>query len=241
MADTAPNANLLRDAALADVELLVRLHDREPDQKLLLNLARAPAQSWWALSLTSSEAAAGFSLLDDYFAQDPMDKTEVELLAVEYADIYLTFGKRVAPNESYWRTEDRIERQEPMFAVRDWYAHYGLTVPDWRIRADDHLVNELSFVAALLRDGRDHALLDAGRFLDRHLLVWSHDFFAGVVERAESAYFAGLALVSDEALKAIRQALVGLTGESPKIAEAATIKSADAAAQPFIPGLTPSW
>ena len=40
----------------------------------------------------------------------------VDELWVDYADIYLTFGKRIAPNESYWLTDDHIERQAPAWS-----------------------------------------------------------------------------------------------------------------------------
>lgn len=236
--------NVLRDvleAMLADVEVLIRLHGQELNLDVLTSLASAPAQSWFAMALHRNDAEAGLELLDAFFKTDTDLAQQQELLAVEYADLYLTFGKRIAPNESYWRTEDHIERQEPMFAVRDWYAHYGLRAPNWRKVADDHLMSELFFVAALLKDGRDHALLDAGRFLDRHLLMWSHDFFAGMASRAESRFYAGLALVSEAVLQTIRDTLAELTGEARTVFAAATIPSVDDGETVFAPGAAPGW
>ncbi len=236
--------NALRDvldAMLADVELLIRLHGQELDREVLNSLAAAPARSWFALSLDRSDADTGFDLLDEFFKEGENLARQQELLAVEYADFYLTFGKRVAPNESYWLTEDHIERQDPMFVVRDWYAHYGLQARNWRMLADDHLVSELSFVAALLKDGREHALLDAGRFLDKHLLLWSHDFFAGVASRADTRFYAGLAVVSEVLLQTIRDTLAELTGESRIAVPLAKIASVEDDETTFAPGAAPGW
>ncbi len=102
-----------------------------------------------ALSLDGEESEAN---LDD--------------LAADFAAIYLTHGYRVSPNESVWRDEEGLERQGPMFSVRAWYKHHNLQTPDWRIRADDHLVNELQFLAMLSQRAADFdQLREAARFL----------------------------------------------------------------------------
>lgn len=233
-------------AAAEDIATLARLLDREPDAELIVQLAGAPSRDWFGLSVTGEGAALGLALLDQYMKQatatDASLAAAVEELAADYADLFLTFGKRLAANESFWLTDDHIERQEPMFDVRGWYAHYGVAAENWRMRPDDHLVLQLAFVARLLQSGNEAARLDAGRFLDRHLLRWSKDLFGGVARRADTAFFGGLALVSEAILEAVRTMLVEITGEprkeetsSPEIGEARP------ALTPFVPGTAPSW
>lgn len=241
MADSTNALRQFLDGLASDIELLMRLHGAELDETLLKALGQTPAANWFSVGLQGDDATTGLALLDTAIGGTAAPQAEVDRLAAEFADIYLTFGKRVAPDESYWLTEDHIERQEPMFAVRDWYAHYGVRAADWRKLADDHLVNELSFIATLLRHGREHALLDAGRFMDRHLLRWSQEFFAGVAERTEAQFYAGLALVSQALLLAVRQHLEHLTGEARQVQAAQPAAPASAADAPFVPGVQPGW
>jgi TorA maturation chaperone TorD len=245
-------AALLVDAAESslaevadDLQLLALLHNAEPGPELLGALRRRPFAECFALRLSSPEARAALATIDAALAvmPDPVDAQTCDGLAVDFAAIYLTCARRMAPTESYWLTEDHIERQEPMFAVRRWYEHYALVARDWRQRPDDHLVLQLEFVAALLRDGRDFALRDAARFLDRHLLVWSRDFFAAVAARAETGFYAGLAQLTQAHLDATRDLLQVASGEvraaCPAARPAVEVPAAQAA--PYVPGVEPGW
>lgn len=234
------------NALVADLRLLCRLHDREVDAGLLDELRRIPVKDWFSLAFSTPEATTGLDLVGQALTTlpDPADHSVLDLLAADYADIYLTFGARVAPNESYWMTEDHLERQEPMFTVRDWYSHYGLAVNDWRRRADDHLVHELEFVASLLAMPEPHARLDAARFMDRHLLAWAPAFFAGTAARAGTPFYAGLALVSLSHLQATRDLLQAITGETrcepPPLPGDGVSKDAEEAGS-YHPGAGPGW
>lgn len=244
--ETPGDANILAVCA-ADLRLLCRLHDREPDAGLLASLIDDDPHHWFGLRLSGAGADTGLALLQDFLleyatASATAKAATAEDLAAEYAELYLTFGKRLSPTESFWLTEDHMERQEPMFAVRDWYTHYGVAASDWRVRADDHLVNEMEFVALLLADGRLSAVRDAGRFLDRHLLRWSREFLGGIARRAASPYFAGVALVTEAALQMVRDIVEQVSGEARQsAAEASAGNAAKLSEAPFVPGLEPGW
>lgn len=234
----------LMRAAADDLALLARLHDRELDHAALAALAAQPAGNWFTVQLKGDGVSEAFALIDGYLAGYAASGTPAKLrddLAVDYAEIYLTFGYRVSPTESYWLTEDHIERQEPMFEVRQWYEHYGLKIDDWRKRADDHLVAQLQFVGSLLADERPHAWVDAGRFLDRHLLVWSQDFLGGVAQRAATPFYAGLALLTQSVLMNYRALIEQVTGEARALAPRKSFAADTVADGPFVPGSSPSW
>jgi len=238
-----PTAPSLADVA-DDLVLLARLHDSEPDPSVLELLRRRPVAECLALRLTSPAAATGLDLIDAFLAgmPEPVDARTRDDLAADFAAIYLTCARRASPTESYWRSEDHLERQEPMFAVRRWYAHHGLMASDWRKRADDHLVLELEFVAALLRDGREVALRDAARFMDRHLLAWAPEFFATVIVRADTAFYSGLARLTGAHLDAVRDLLQAVTAEA-RAAPSPVPRASDGASAPraFLPGQAPGW
>ncbi len=231
-------------ASADDAALLARLHDRELDESELLALAASPVREWLWLDVTGDGAAEGRSLMEEGLSADAAEAglPLIDALASDFAEIYLTFGKRVSPSESYWLTEDQLERQAPMFEVRTWLEHYGLATADWRKQADDHLVTQLMFLSNLLREGTAETLGDAAHFLDQHLLRWSKDFFAGVATRAGTSFYAGLAILTEAWLQTLRDALHRATGVARVSIEPEAEKqvSQDHVA-PFIPGAAPSW
>ena len=116
---------------------VIRMHDREADSALVEGLWAADFPAIAAALLEGRDEAGvveGFSRVLAGMPR-PVPAAILDEMAADFADAYLTHGFRAAPTGSVWMTEDHLERQQPMFAVRDWYAHYGLTVPDWRLRS----------------------------------------------------------------------------------------------------------
>ena len=235
------------DLIADDLDLLARLHDRELDAEDLSELQATKPRDWFALPLSGEEADAGFTLLEDACRTfgDQTGDLLLDELAADFAGLHLTHGYRAAPNESVWMTEEGLERQEPMFEVRHWYRRYALAVPDWRIRADDHLVSQLAFVARLLRIATPEARVDAGRFLDQHLMNWITDFAGKATMNCQTPFYAGLALVTLAHVQTLRSTLEALTGERrrPKKKMIAISAAPDprAHAQAYVPGIQASW
>ena len=231
--------------------LLIRLHDREADAELIAQLraAEAPALFDALFAGDDNGAAAMLAAALDDLGQPP-DVEALDEMAADFADLYLTNGHRTTPTGSVWMTEDHLQRQEPMFEVREWYVHYGLKVPNWRIRSDDHLVHELQFVHHLLAIGSVDALGDAAHFLDKHVLGWAPDFCDQAAQRVRTQFLAGVAAVTGNFLVALRDWLEDETGIAPDIRTNAYARAQDLAARqlevkgierPFVPGLEPSW
>ena len=229
------------------LDLLARIHDREADAEFLLGLRDNAIGSWLEgvfAGSPASDACGHFSAaVADLPA--PLDDITLDKLASEYADIYLTHAYRVSPNGSVWLTEDSLERQEPMFETRKWYDHYGVEVPDWRLRPDDNLVHQLQFVAFLLRHDSDHARGDAARFLDTGLLRWLPHFVDGVVARSSSGFYRATAELTGAAVDEIRDMLARETGIGRPVPVAdGTGQDSDKselAAQAYFPGQAESW
>ena len=230
---------------------LIRLHDREPDVALFDALRQGGYAELVGVLLqgrADATVAAGLAEVLDQMP-DPVPAALLDEFAADFADAYLTHGYRAAPSESVWMTEDHLERQEPMFEVRAFYAHYGLEVPDWRSRADDHLVPELQFVAYLLAQATPDALADAEVFLDRHLLPWLPEFCLRVASRARFPFLAAATLLTRALMLALREDLAALSGRPVQIAPHAWVTQADQARRqseadadrPFVPGTAESW
>lgn len=233
------------------LSLLIRLHDREADAELIAQLqaAEAPALFDALFSGDDNGATALFAAALNDLGDAPGTGI-LDEMAADYADLYLTNGHRTTPTGSVWMTEDHLERQEPMFEVREWYDHYGLKVPNWRVRSDDHLVHELQFVHHLLRIATDDSLGDAAHFLDKHVLGWAPEFCDQAAQRVRTAFHAGVAAVTGNFLVALRDWLTAETGIAPDIRTNAYVRAEEREARkagakeierPFVPGLEPSW
>lgn len=228
------------------LDVLIRFHDREIDQELLSALqADHIASGFKELSRrkeTDQEIVALGKALRD-LGQAP-DAGEMDDLAAEFADLYLTHGYRVSPSGSVWLTEDKLERQLPMFDVREWYEHYGISVPNWRVRADDHLVHELQFVSFLCRHGDAIAARDAAGFLDLHVLPWIPEFCQRAAQRVQHPVYRALMQLTDAFLEDLRSALETFCGKERKlrvVINLDTQRAPEPEAAPYVPGLAESW
>lgn len=179
--------------------------------------------------------------------------TLLDDLACDFADIYLNGKFHSSPQESVWLDDDELVCQRPMFEVRAWYARHGLGVPNWRCMADDHLVNQLLFIAHLLDKAAENAepltlLAETSRFMDEHLLRWLLPFAQRVSQRCATPFYAGLALETARYCEHLRDLLAEIL-EIPRVSheeiEARLNALQVAAARPqtmqYYPGIAPSW
>ena len=187
--------------AAEDLRALAWLHASERSPQMLAELYAngfpatltlvAPDDPWLRGMDAALRALADPHGDDDASDEQPLIPASSEdELAADFADIYLTYALRASPNESVWRDEDHLMLQEPMFAVRAFYRRHGVQAADWRLRAEDHLVSELEFIALLLERGD---LKEAARFLKAHLLTWLPLFAERVSQRAATPFYAALA------------------------------------------------
>ncbi|HIP52528.1 MAG TPA: hypothetical protein EYH03_00755 [Chromatiales bacterium] len=177
---------------------------------------------------------------------EQLDEAFIDELAADFADIYLNNTLSASPLESVWIDEEGLICQEPMFQVREWYERFGLVVPDWRKRPDDHLVTQLTFVARVLREHGVEKLREVAIFLDEHLLRWVPDFTARVSTRCSTAYFSVLAYMTNAYLNELRGMIAEITGEpvpSKEEIEERMKPKAEPVEVPvaFMPGTEPSW
>ncbi len=231
-----------------DLRLLARFHDRELEPEFLSGLRKGKITEFLSVSMESDTAIQAANNLDAALALLPsaLGETMLDALAAEYANIYLCHNYRIAPTGSVWLTEEKLERQEPMFAVREWYSKYDVKAPDWRIRPDDHIVHELQFLSVLCELDTKQSALDAVAFLDQCMLVWIPDFANAVSERALEPIYIASASLTAAYLEELRDLLEVATGiarpaEDPETDEdTARVYDIDLD-RPFAPGTSESW
>lgn len=231
-----------------DLTLLARLHEKELTPELLAALRAANFPACLALQANTVVGEAAF--VDLRAALNELEcsgEGSMDSLHADFAAIYLNNTYSVSPLECVWLDPEGLMLQEPMFEVRRWYTHYALMASDWRRMPDDHLVQQLRFIAHLLTHPLAHGPKDAAAFMDHHILRWIEPFAARIAWRCDSGFYAGLALVTADALQTLRKALVTLAGmpeiDLEPIEEERQRRHAAAQAESarFIPGTAPSW
>lgn len=237
-------------AAIAeDAESLAALHDRELTAELVGALHEAQFPDGLALLPTTDSAQAAWQAMREAREALPraIDAQQLDLLAAEYAAIYLTGAYGASPCESFWTDDDHLHCQEAMFQLRALYAASHLVTPNWRQRPDDHLVLQLLYIAHLARSA---ATADEWRalakVLDEHLLRWITDFAARVAARSSAPFYGALAVLTAAWLETLRDAIARLLGEprpSREEVEARLRPKPEPVAQPvtFVPGIGPGW
>ena len=183
---------------------------------------------------------------------EPIPDALLDELATDFADIYLNGSLHGAPQESVWIDEEELVCQQPMFEVRNWYAKHHLAVPNWRIMPDDHLVNQLLFIAHILDKaaptGDLELIAETARFMDEHLLRWLLPFGKRVMGRCRTAFYGSLAVSTALYCEHIRDLMADIV-ESPRPsreeieARMQNNRSASPQAMPlrYFPGTAPSW
>lgn len=212
---TAPSEDLLRqfrDRVAEDLRILAALHDREPDSTLASELRAIDFPRSLTLPLANGPAREAVFIMEQSLKQllpEP-DSGIIDELAADYASIYLNYGIGASPEESVWIDEDNLICQNSMFQVRQWYESFGLSVPDWRTRPDDHLVYQLQFIAHMLERGEGtdtEVLRQVATFMDEHLLRWVGSFAQRVMQRCDTPWFAGAASLTAAYAEELRDIL----------------------------------
>ncbi len=241
-------AGSVQEALVQDLRLLAFLHGSELAAASRQELAAHPFSGWMALNLRGDKAQASFRLLDEGLRLEE-GKTSTRLeddLAADFAAIYLTHTYRAAPTESVWLDEDGLERQEPMFAVRRWYERYGLRAENWRKAPDDHLALQLQFLAHLLDrpENKMEMMVEAGVFLDEHLLRWIDRFSGRVAARCATPFYAGLALLTSAYLHEMRDIISRITGKDRHVVTdqpPGDDRPGELPLSTYVPGTGPVW
>jgi len=228
-----------------DLELLALLHDKEPGQELLDSLKTNQFPHTLGLALVSENSGKALDLMQQGLSEiDATDTENLNLLAADYAGIYLNNSFNASPYESVWLDEDNLMMQDAMFEVRKWYKQYNLMAPNWRTRSDDHLVHQFRFISHILKMNKIEHLTKLTKFMDEHLFRWFDKFAARVANRCDTNFYAGLATLSfcyiDEVRDLLSQVLVSPRPSKEEV-EARFVKTATESSVQYIPGASVSW
>lgn len=238
-----------RTRVAEDLSIIASLHDKEPDSALINQLKKIEFPFCLTIIPDSGPGTEAMSLLQESLMEfsDTIEENKLNDLAADYASIYLNHNISASPEESVWIDEDSLMCQDTMFQVRGWYEQYGLGIPDWRIRPDDHLVYELQFLCWLLKhDDKLETLEQLAKFMDEHLLRWLGNFGERVLVRCDTQYFAGVAALTAAYCEELRDIIAEIIDQPrpsrEEVDERMKPGQAQAVEMPiqFVPGMGPA-
>ena len=161
------------------------------------------------------DVALGLTLLQAWTAAHPSGLSEADFdrLRTDYNNLFVGPHKVLAPPwESVYFSSDRQMFQKETLDVRMWYARFGLEIVNLNREPDDHLGLELEFIAHLLKqsldaldrnDGAESERLHAAlrEFMIAHPLRWATKCCDAIVDKAQTDFYRGTALLISGALR----------------------------------------
>jgi len=159
---------------------------------------------------------------------DGWDDSQIAALKRDYERLFVGPDHLLAaPWESVYVSRDHLMFDTQTLDVRAVYQQFGMPIPNLHTEPDDHIGLELRFVAYLcsaglnaLEQGQSHLLRrfenTIHHFLVEHLLVWSDQFLANVIEHAQTDFYRGAAYLTRGCLRETARVfeLAETTGES---------------------------
>lgn len=242
----------VRGAIADDLDGLARLHDREMDDSLIAVLVDIGFPDNLALLPDDATREAMRNTIIDLQknwrnATFGAGMTAADALAADYAGIYLNGACTASPYESVWLTDEHLTCQLPMFELRARYEKAGLGVDDWRKRYDDHFVLQFQYLAHCLRS-ESVPIDEIGRFLDEHVGHWFPDFAKAVMQRGDTDFYRGLAVITADWLERCRSMIEVMTDQpripreviADRLKKKMALASGELAPIKFIPGGSPA-
>ena len=198
------------DVVAEDLHQIATLHSSEPTREVVNSLKEIGFPNSLGLKLSSKEAREAIAVFMNGVDNMPTPLTDeiLDVLACDYADIYLNHTFCASPLESVWLDDDGLIYQEPMFQVRKYYEKHDLFAGDWRKRSDDHIVLQLDFISYLLEvEFSYERLQEIAQFMDEHLLRWLPQFAERASERCATLFFSGVVKLTAAYCEELRQIL----------------------------------
>lgn len=162
------------------------------------------------LPVDDEHVGAGYATIKEYLRH--RDAGTRQELAVDYAHVFLCAGMyeqmTAPPYESVYTSEEHLLMQDARDSVLACYLDEELGLPADNTTPEDHLSFELQFMAKLVE--REQAALEAGdearcaelqakqrAFSDEHLANWVPRLCADVRAHAQTAFYRGIADVTE--------------------------------------------
>ncbi len=185
---------------------LCQVYLEVPSEKFVEEMIKNNLFFEWPVAEDQKSISKGLKILQDFCSQ--YQSVKIESLQRDYTQLFIGLEKILAPPyASVYLSENHLLYEQPVLDVRQFYKKFGLSVNPMNKVPDDHIGFELYCLSFLLEnavqaaeqndmrkfDGYQAALRE---FLSNHLNTWLPSFLPLVEEKAETAYYRGVALLT---------------------------------------------
>jgi len=171
---------------------LCQVYLNVPNETFIQEIFRNNLFFEWPVAENQEIVSRGLKILQDYSAR--WQPSLMEALKRDYTRLFIGLEKTLAPPyASVYLSEDHLLYGSSVLDVRQFYKKFGLSVNPMNRVPDDHIGFELYCLSFLLENAAQAALRE---FLSNHLNTWLPSFLRLVEEKAETAYYRGVALLT---------------------------------------------
>ena len=196
-----------------------------PSEPFLASLGGGDLFAEWPLAPAAPSTARGIDLLHTALA-GAAPAALLPAVRSDYTALFIGLEQVDAPPwESVYLSRDHLLFDAQTLAVRDFYARFGLQIPNLDHEPDDHMGYELLFLAHLLEQAAlalaanpeavAQFLAAAGDFFAAHPQQWALLFAERIDQYAHTNYYRGFAHLLLGSLDALATLFADLaTGEA---------------------------
>ena len=216
------SVDLFKEIAF-DLKIFARLNGMELDKEVVSNLESAEFPHSLVIPLKDKEidevidmATKSLKELGDAYRNDNSEL--IDMVAGEFAGIYLNRKYDISPDESVWLDESGLARQASMINIQEIYSKHNLKSADWKNRTEDNLSLQLEFIAHLFENGKNpENLIEVADFMDNHLLIWLKEFAVAIFNRCKSEFYASIVILTYVYCDSLRDVLAEILDKPKKI------------------------
>ena len=195
------------------------LHDRELDEETITALQKVEFPHNLGLLPTNPEVWQLMAEATKTLTHTSSSSSLIDEMAAAYAQVYITCALGASPCESAWLDKDHLLYQYPMFELRQLYKSAGLAAKNWRLRSEDHICMQLSFIAHIAtrlagdKFNNHNSWHNLANMLDEHILLWLPEFAQKLDSRGAHAFYVALAVTTVEWLDTLREHISSHLGD----------------------------
>lgn len=226
-----------------DLNLLSAIQRTELTKQSLKQLLELDFPNNLSLEFSGKEAKEAKDFLCNSLKpyKDKLKAKAIDDLAVDFANIYLVHTYQASPYESVWLDEESLLQQQAMFDIQKEYDKHHLQFND-KERYADHICLQLEYIAYLLKNAPDYeTLVEAGLFMDNHILRWMQLFSSRVAKHSLTEFYASFLIFTNVYLEQLRTLLVEITGQERTDPVEEKKQVFDDIPMKFVPGVAKSW
>jgi TorA maturation chaperone TorD len=212
--DTGTKVDLFL-AFFVGFRFLSHVYLKIPEQDFIAELIHKNLLFQWPIEEKNEDLSMGLKLLQNF--SSGWKSSQIVDIKSDYTRLFIGLESTLAPPyASVYLSKDHLLFEKQTLEAREHYEKFSLSVDRKFREPDDHIGNELDFLAFLCRKAAQSLESQKTReasdyqdalkeFLSAHLLLWLSPFIARIKKNAGSLYYRGIACLTEGTVSILSQ------------------------------------